>query len=212
MKKFISWACLTLSLLYAAQVSHAQNRAVLSRAAALLKKVPPRATLAQLKKLMPKGTKWDAPGTTSISGWNFVAQPFRGPLNGQFIFANQRKVPARKPGAPPLPPFMKAQPLLAADGFHYAEIFLGPDVKSEKKGALTAFTKRYVEALSKPLGRTASRENTGEEGGPDAEGWAATWKFSGERLIEFNDTFPLLADGPRPILTLQFPYSKIYKP
>ncbi len=206
MKKLI-----LVALLACALPALAQDNATIARASALLKKLPPRATLAQLKKLMPKGTKWDDQGTASISGWNFITQPFRGPLKGQFVFANQRKVSARKPGAPPPPPFLKTSPLLASDGFHYVEIFLGPDVKSEKRGALTNFTKRYVDALSKTLGKAAKSENTGEEGGPEAEGWTATWKFSGGREIEFHDTFPLLADGPRPILTLEFPYSKIYK-
>ncbi len=198
-------------LLFAVLPSYAQDAKTLSRAAALLKKVPPHATLAQIKKLMPKGTRWDEQNATSISGWNFIAQPFRGPLNGQFIFANQRKVTPRKAGSPPPSPFAKTQPLLATDGFHYAEIFLGADAKSTKKGALTNFTKRYVEALSKPLGKTSARENTGEDGGPETEGWTATWKFSGGRTIEFHDSFPLLADGPRPLLILDFPYSQIYK-
>ena len=198
-------------LLFCTLPAAAQNSATLSRAANLLKKVPPRATLGQLKKLMPKGTKWDAPSSTASSGWNFVVQPFRGPLNGQFIFANQRKGPGRKPGAPPPPPFMKTQPYVASDGFHYAQIFLGTPLRSTKRGAQTAFTKRYVDALSKPLGKASSRKNTGEAGGPDAEGWTARWKFSGGRLIEFHDTFPLMADGPRPLLTLEFPYSQLYK-
>ena len=206
--KFGHAICLLLAV---ALPACAQDSATISRAAALLKKVPPRSTLAQLKKLMPKGTKWDAQSSTSTSGWNFIAQPFRGPLNGQFVFANQRKVAARKPGSPPPSPFGKTQPLLATDGFHYIEILLGADVKSEKKGALTNFTKRYVDALSKPLGKTKTRENTGEEGGPEAEGWTASWKFSGGRTIEFHDSFPLLGDGPRPILTLEFPYSQIYQ-
>ena len=206
MKKLL----LTLWLFAALPVA-AQHSVTLSRAAALLKKVPPRATLGQLKKLMPKGTRWDAQSSTSSGGWNFIVQPFRGPLNGQFVFANQRKGPARKPGAPPPPPFVKTQPLIASDGFHYAEIFLGPPLRSTKRGAQTAFTKRYVDALSKPLGKAFSRRNTGESGGPDAEGWTASWKFSGGRTIEFHDSFPLMADGPRPILTVDFPYSQIYQ-
>lgn len=212
MKKLIVALLLACALSICALPACAQNSTSLARASALLKKVPPRATLAQIKKLMPKGTRWDEPNMTSMGGWNFIAQPFRGPLNGQFVFANQRKVPARKPGAPPPPPFLKTSPLMAGDGFHYAEIFLGPTVHSQKKGALTNFTKRYIDALSKTLGKTSTRENTGEEGGPDAEGWIASWKFSGGRVIQFHDSFPLLADGPRPILTLEFPYSKIYAP
>jgi hypothetical protein len=199
-------------LLLCALPATAQNNTTLARASALLKKVPPRATLAQIKKLMPKGTRWDAPSSTSSSGWNFIAQPFRGPLNGQFIFANQRKGPARKPGAPPPPPFLKTPPLLSTDGFHYAEIFLGTPLLSEKRGALTDFTQRYLTALRGPLGKPAKLKHTGETGAPDAEGWTAQWKFPGKRTIEFYNTFPLLNDGPRPLLILHFPYSKIYKP
>lgn len=204
-------ACYVALVLLCSAPAKAQDATTIKRAVALLKKLPPQASLAQARKLLPKGTKYGPRQTTSLIGWTWITQPFRGPLNGQFVFANRRKLPTRKPGAPPPPPFSPAQILQKGDSLHYVEIFLGADNKSDKKGALTAFTKRYVAALSKSLGKPSKTENTGEEGGPEAEGWTAAWKFSGGRLIEFRDSFPLLADGPRPMLTLEFPYSQIYK-
>ena len=84
-------------------------------------------------------------------------------------------------------------------------------LKNQRRGALTHFTQRYLTDLRGPLGKPAQLKHTGETGGPDAEGWKAGWKFSGGRVIEFHYTFPLLNGGPRPMLTLEFPYSKIYK-
>jgi hypothetical protein len=190
----------------------AQDAKTLSRAATLLKKIPSRATIAQVRRVLPKGTKFSPQRTTSVGGWNFITQPFHGSVTGQFVFANNRKVPQRKPGMPPLPPMSAAHVVMPKDGVHYVEIFLASPTKNAKAGALTARTKRYIDTLSTLLGKPASRENTGEEGGPDAEGWIAKWKLSGGREMHFAESFPLLADGPRPLLTLTFSYSKIYRP
>ena len=133
------------SPLLAALPAAAQDAAALNRAVALLKSVPPHATLARLKPLLPKGTKFDAQGTaTQGTGKSWIVVPFRGALNGQFVFFNARQTPPRKKGAPPPPPFDGANKTqLPTDGVDYVEVFLGGALKSDKKGALTAETKDY---------------------------------------------------------------------
>lgn len=191
----------------------AQDAKTLSRAVALLKSVPPHATLAQLKKFLPPGAKLGlTQSTTQGPGKSWVVVPFRGTLSGQFVFFNTRRASIRKPGMPPPPPFDSINKmLLPRDSVHYVEIFVGAPLKSSKKGALTAETKRFVDALTKKLGKPAHRENTGEDGGPDATGWMADWKFSGGRQIGFLHSFALLSSDERPILTLDWSYSQIYR-
>jgi len=202
------------ALLFSTLPAAAQDAKTIGRAVTFLKQVPPRVTSARLKKLLPKGTNPHVTRSAGATGWTWIVQPFSGSLNGQFVFANQRKPPARKPGMPPPPPFDGAnQWLLPTDQLHYVEIFLGAPSKTKgAKGALTAETKRFVDALTKSLGKPAKQENTGEAGGPDATGWTAQWNLSGGRRLEFINDFALLTPGERPLLRLTFPYSKIYKP
>lgn len=200
-------------LLFGAFPAAAQDAKILSRAAALLKKVPPHATLAQAKRLLPPGTKLGAQKTTGQgAGKTWIVVPFQGALNGQFVFFNTRRAPVRKAGSPPPPPFGNSNKILfATDQLHYVEIFLGGPLTNNKKGALTTRTKSYTDALSKILGRPATKENTGEEGGPDTVGWLAEWKLSGGRHLQFMHSLALLSSDDRPLLTLDWPYSKIYR-
>ena len=208
MKKFIA-----LFLLIYALPAPAQDAKTLSRAVALLKSVPPRANLAQLKPLLPRGTKLGLTQNTSQGpGKSWIVVPFRGTLNGQFVFFNTRRETARKPGMPPPSPFGGINKmLLPTDGVHYVEIFLGGVLKSDKKGALTVETKRYLDGLKKKLGKPARIENTGEEGGLGSDGWIADWKATGGRQIGFQHGLALLSSDERPILTLDWAYSQIYR-
>lgn len=204
---------LTVALISCALPAPAQDSATLNRAVALLKSVPPRANLARLKKLLPRGCKLGmTQSATQGPGKSWIVVPFHGALNGQFVFFNTRRAPAQKSGMPPPPPFDGINTMLMpGDGVHYVEIFLGPARKSWKKGALTMETRRYTDTLTKKLGKPARRENTGEEGGPDAIGWMADWKLPGSRQIGFLHSLALLSGDERPLLTLDWPYSQIYR-
>ena len=190
-----------------------QDAKILTRAVTFLKSVPPRANLARLETLLPKGTRLNMTFTTTWHPATWSIQLFSGPLNGQFAFVSTRKPAARKPGMPPPPPFGGPATLQPNDQMHYVEIFLSPPGKKYRKGTLTAETKRYVDALTKTLGKPAWRKNTGEDGGPDATGWVAEWNLPGGRRLKFVHGHALLnAGGERPLLRLTFPYSKVYKP
>jgi hypothetical protein len=190
----------------------AQDAATIRRASAFVKKVPPRATLAKLRSLLPKGTRLGARSVaTQGAGKTWLAQPFSGSINGQFVFFNTRRAAQRKPGMPPPPPFNSGNKILMGnDAMHSIEIVLGPPLDG-KPGALTTRTRNYVEALSRHFGKPSFKKNNGESGGPDATGWTAQWKLPGGRTVEFIHSFSLLGSQEHPLLQLRFPYSQIYQ-
>lgn len=185
-----------------------------------LRRVAPRMTLAQVKKVLPRNAIYGWNGQTSVGNWMWQVRSFRGfshgaKIEGVLIFANDRaKYMALRPtkNAAERERLTKAATAWrASDVVHSVAIFVGDERNVDTPALIDRDTKRLMNRISALLGRPASKYYQEPGGGPGAQGWTAEWKLSRRRAIYGAETRTLLGSVVRPVLQLTFDYSQTYR-
>jgi hypothetical protein len=167
--------------------------------AQFLKVVQSGATLAQIKKLLPKSTRY------SRAQWNdsehFYGNwiTFRGPVSGHLMFATPAQRKARTSGGSP------SQKFNASDPINWIAVIMDNGRQQKSEG-----DKKRIAALSRVLGKATNAEYSQHVDPIWAEGYSAVWE-SKNRTIYYNPIvsfgFDEHQDDAVPILRLFFPYS-----
>ena len=168
-----------------------------------LKAVPKNATLAQIKKLLPKGTKFGSPkwepGGNSIS--------FRGKVSGeaQFLNSRQRQFQSSQAYHGVSDEDRQKSPLTirkfsASDPTNEIVVFMDNGKVSSWNDA-----KQRIAALQKTLGKPQEYYYMKDAPNMPMDGWYAAWNFDGGReVLCYNDYIDYKAKSTATMLRLRF--------
>lgn len=182
--KFKIFKLLTLALLTCLTVASSVNAKPGANAASeakFLKAVPKNATLAQIKKLLPKGTKFGSPkwepGGNSIS--------FRGKISGEakFLNARQKQFQSSQAYYGVSDGDRKKSPaavrkLNATDPINEIVVLMDNGKNSSGNDA-----KQRIAAAQKVLGKPQEYSYISNADAFPMDGWYAKWEFNGSREI-----------------------------
>jgi peptidoglycan hydrolase-like protein with peptidoglycan-binding domain len=174
------------------------------REVAFLKSIPPRATLAQIRKLLPKDTSFEIPRDARAStneGPPGTWISFRGTFNGYIMFLSSRQKQMLKNydlNMYDSPAFRYR----ASDPVNYFYLFMDGSRESNNRHGLQRLT-----ALKQLLGKPRTQKYMSPETEGDGSGWMATWRLQDARVVDFEAESWQLYGTKHSVLTLHFPNS-----
>lgn len=186
----------------------------------LLRIIPARATLAQVRKVLPRNMIYGWDGSARMGDWTWHVRHFRGvrhgaKLEGVLVFANNRAKWARlRPARSEKERdavIKAATAWRATDILHSATVFLGDERKNDTPAVIERESRRQINRIGALLGRPLRKHYETPGSGPGDQGWIAEWKSSRGRSFYGAESLALLDSEIRPSLELMFPYSQIYQ-
>ena len=172
----------------------------------VLNKVPTRATLNQIKAILPRDTKYLWVSMNSRGDWKWNTLQFKGKFTGILVFANDRakyRFTEREK--------TQVAQWRAGDAVHSVDVFLGNVPRDETPQQMVIVTRDYVNEIARLLGWRGTRYFNDPVGGPPANAWSATWKLSQSRELNFSQDLSYSESQERPTLQLSFKYSHLYQ-
>ena len=168
-----------------------------------LKSVPKNATLAQIKKLLPKGTKFGSPKWEA--GGNSIS--FRGKISGeaQFLNARQEKFQSSVSYREDSDEISKKHPAAiknfnATDPINQVTVLMDSGKNSSWTDA-----KQRIAAVQKILGKPQAYHYMKDAGSMPMDGWYADWGLSaGRHIYCYNNYVNYKARTTATMLYLQF--------
>lgn len=149
----------------------AQPGANASAEAAFLKAIPAHANLAQIKKLLPRGTKYSPPRWEQLYG-NCIT--VRGKITGKLWFISQRK----KRQSYDDETHLNQEKYRPSDWINHVELVMDNGKLSSKTD-----TKRRIEAVRRVLGKPGTFAYIKDTDPGMLPGWYAEWTLSKQRFI-----------------------------
>jgi hypothetical protein len=157
-----------------------------AREVVFLKSIPPRATLAQIRRLLPSGAylgAMNASENPDINGWVWHIVPIRGTIRGALIFANNRAANLSDSTAKRS---LRHRP---SDPVHAIDLYLGRSQNISGTARIRAETKQYVDAVAKQLSKPKSRHYDD----PDMMDGALTGTCPAGAPFRLSTCFPTVA-------------------
>jgi len=199
------WASLPLARAQAGRSSRAARPgrpapgANAAREARFLAAVPPRATLAQIKRLLPPGTRYGKPEVAFGEHVQGTFITIAGPIRGYLVFLSERQRTQFRSGYPDANPTRtRYRPTDPISVVHV--------VMDDGKIRASTDTKRRIEAVTRYLGRPREKTFLADEDVTVGDGgWQATWRLSRNRTI-WCGSDPLSDEA---VLVLRFEDNKL---